>query len=57
MILSDIDALDYEDKHYKRRKLDLEDRLYKVYDKMDESERREFMTVLLDNVQIYEERQ
>lgn len=27
------------------------------YDKMDESERREFMTVLLDNVQIYEERQ
>ena len=27
------------------------------YDKMNESERREFMTVLLDNVQIYEERQ
>jgi len=27
------------------------------YDKMDESERREFMTVLLDNIQIYEERQ
>ena len=98
MILSDIDALDYEDKHYKRRKSDLEDRLYKAYDKMDEienvlsgsrakkrsimvdkvtgdniykaliyfddfydkmdeSERREFMTVLLDNIQIYEERQ
>lgn len=98
MILEDIDALDYEDKHYKRRKIDLEDRLYKVYDRMDEienaladarakkcsimadkvtgdniykaliciddfydkmneSERREFMTVLLDNVQIYEERQ
>ena len=27
------------------------------YDKMDESERREFMTVLLDNIQIYKERQ
>ena len=98
VILADIDALDYEDKHYKRRKNDLEDRLYKAYDRMDEienalasakakkrsimadkvtgdniykaliyiddfydkmneSERREFMTVLLDNVQIYEERQ
>ena len=98
VILADIDVLDYEDKHYKRRKVDLEDRLYKTYDKMDaienaladarakkrsimadkvtgdniykaliyidkfydkmnESERREFMTVLLDNVQIYEERQ
>ena len=98
VILADIDELDYEDKHYKRRKVDLEDRLYKTYDKMDaienaladarakkrsimadkvtgdniykaliyidkfydkmnESERREFMTVLLDNVQIYEERQ
>ena len=98
VILSDIDALDYEDKHYKRRKADLEDRLYKAYDKMDEienvlsgakakkcsimadkvtgdniykaliyfddfydkmdeSERREFMTVLLDNIKIYEERQ
>ncbi len=98
VILEDIDALDYEDKHYKRRKTDLEDRLYKAYDKMDEienalsgakakkrsimadkvtgdniykaliyfddfydkmdeSERREFMTVLLDNIQIYEERQ
>lgn len=98
VILADIDSLDYEDKHYKRRKSDLEDRLYKAYDKMDEienvlsgsramkcsimadketgdniykaliyfedfydkmneSERREFMTVLLDNIQVYEERQ
>ena len=38
MILADIDELDYEDKHYKRRKVDLEDRLYKAYDKMDEIE-------------------
>lgn len=35
---TDIDALDYEDKHYKRRKADLKDRLYKAYDKMDEIE-------------------
>ena len=38
MILSDIDSLDYEDKHYQRRKTDLENRLYKTYDKIDEAE-------------------
>ena len=27
------------------------------YDKMNDSERREFMSVLLENVKIYEERQ
>ena len=37
-ILSDIDSLDYEDKHYQRRKTDLENRLYKIYDKIDEAE-------------------
>ena len=37
-ILSDIDSLDYEDKHYQRRKTDLENRLYKTYDKIDEAE-------------------
>ena len=30
-ILSDIDSLDYEDKHYQRRKTDLENRLYKTW--------------------------
>ena len=35
-ILSDMDSLDYEDKHYQRRKTDLENRLYKTYDKIDE---------------------
>lgn len=96
-ILSDIDSLDYEDKHYQRRKTDLENRLYKTYDKIDEAEellisaktkkralladkitgdniykaliffdnlyaqmneaeKREFMSQLVDNVQIYEER-
>lgn len=37
-ILSDIDSLDYEDKHYQRRKTDLENRLYKTYDKIEEAE-------------------
>lgn len=95
-ILSDIDSLDYEDKHYQRRKTDLENRLYKTYDKIDEAEellisaktkkralladkitgdniykaliffdklyaqmneaeKREFLSQLVDNVQIYEE--
>ena len=99
-ILSDMDSLDYEDKHYqrrKRRKTDLENHLYKTYDKIDnaeellvsakakkrslladkitgdniykalvffdklyakmnEAEKREFLSQLVDNVQIYEER-
>lgn len=96
-ILSDMDSLDYEDKHYQRRKTDLENRLYKTYDKIEEAEellisaktkkralladkitgdniykaliffdklydqmneadKREFMSQLVDNVQIYEER-
>ncbi len=96
-ILADIDGLDYEDKHYKRRKTDLENRLYKtydkieeteeslvsakakkrslmadkitgdniykaliffdkLYDKMNEAEKREFLSMLVDNVQIYEKR-
>ena len=33
-----IDALDVEDKHYKRRKNDLDDRLYRMYDKIEELE-------------------
>ncbi len=37
-IMSDLDSLDYDDKHYKRRKADLDDRLYRNYDKMDEME-------------------
>ena len=92
-----MDALDYEDKHYQRRKTDLENHLYKTYDKIDdaekllvsakakkrslladkitgdniykalvffdklyaqmnEAEKREFLSQLVDNVQIYEER-
>ena len=92
-----MDALDYEAKHYQRRKTDLENHLYKTYDKIDdaekllvsakakkrslladkitgdniykalvffdklyaqmnEAEKREFLSQLVDNVQIYEER-
>ena len=32
------DYLDYEDKHYQRRKADLENHLYKTYDTIDEAE-------------------
>jgi len=92
-----MDSLDYEDKYYQRRKTDLENHLYKTYDKIDdaeellvsaktkkrsllsdkitgdniykalvffdklyaqmnEAEKREFLSQLVDNVQIYEER-
>lgn len=34
IILSDIDSLDVDDKHYKRRKTDLENSLYRLYDKI-----------------------
>lgn len=37
-ILRDLDSLDYDDKHYQRRKSDLEERLYKTYDKIDDVE-------------------
>ena len=37
-ILADLDNLDYEDKHYGRRKTDLENRLSRVYDKIEEAE-------------------
>lgn len=37
-ILTDLDNLDYEDKHYGRRKTDLENRLSRVYDKIEEAE-------------------
>lgn len=95
--MSDIDSLNYEDKHYQQRKTDLENCLYKTYDKIDEVEEllisaktkkrallaekitgdnlhkaliffdklhdqmnevenREFLSQLVDNVQIYKER-
>jgi len=35
--LSDLNNLDYDDKYYKRRKTDLEDRLSKSYDIIEET--------------------
>ena len=97
-LVEEIDGLDFDDKHYSRRKSDLEDRLSKAYDRideleellldakakkrtieaekitgdniykilfyfdkmyavMDEAERRRLMESLIDEIQIYEERQ
>ena len=38
VILSDIDNMDYDDKHFQKRKTDLENRLDKVYDKIEVTE-------------------
>ncbi len=96
-LAEDIDMLDSEDRHYSRMKVDMEDRLYKMYDKiddlesqvidakakkraieadkvtgnniykiliyfdklyavMDQTEKRQFVENLIDEIQIYEER-
>lgn len=34
-IIEEIDSLDPDDKHYINRKADLDDRLYKIYDKIE----------------------
>ncbi len=97
-LIEEIDALDPEELHYGRRKADLDERLYGMYDKleelesrliaargkkqaieaekltgdniykiliyfdrlyakMDETERRQLVTALISEIQIYEERQ
>ncbi len=97
-LMEEIDSLDPDDRHYIRRKADLDDRLYKMYDKiedlesqliearakkqtieaekltgdniykvlvcfdqlygaMNEIEKRQLMEELIEEVQIYEERQ
>lgn len=98
LIIDEIDSLDMEDKHFERRKRDLDDRLnriydkienienllvaamnkkrsieadkltsdniYKVlicfdklYDKMDEKEKRQLISALVDEIQVHKERQ
>lgn len=37
-LMEEIDTLDPEDRHYTQRKADLDERLYKMYDKIEESE-------------------
>ena len=36
--LEEIEMLDPDDRHYNRRKADLDDRLYRMYDKIDDQE-------------------
>ena len=97
-LAEEIDSLDPDDRHYLKRKADLDDRLYRMYDKieeaenllitarakkqtveaekltgdniykvliyfeklydrMDEAERRQLMEALISEIQIYEDRQ
>lgn len=97
-LMDEIDNLDPDDRHYNRRKADLDDRLYRMYDKIEELEsqliearekktsieaekitgdniyqvllcfdrlyfsmndveRRQLIEALIDEIQIYEERQ
>ena len=37
-LIDEIDSLDPDDKHYIKRKADLDDRLYKMYDKIEDTE-------------------
>ena len=37
-LIEEIDSLDPDDRHYRRRKSDLDDRLYGMYDKIEELE-------------------
>ena len=37
-LIDEIDSLDPDDKHYLKRKSDLDDRLYKMYDKIEDAE-------------------
>ena len=39
-LMEEIDSLDPDDRHYIKRKADLDDRLYRMYDKIEESESR-----------------
>ena len=39
-LIEEIDGLDPDDKHYFRRKSDLDNRLYKMYDKIEEAEKK-----------------
>jgi len=55
-LIDEIDNLDVEDKHYKRRKNDLDDSLYRMYDTIEELE-GQLIEALIAEIQIYEEKQ
>ena len=44
-----------DDKHYSKRKADLDDRRYKIYDKSENTEKWQLMKSLLSEARIYEE--
>ena len=50
-LMEEIDNLNPDDRHYIRRKADLDDRLYRMNDKIEELEEQ-----LIAEIQIYEER-
>lgn len=69
-LIEEIDNLDVEDKHYKRRKQTIEaekltgDNIYKVliyfdklYKVMNDVERRQLISALISEIQVYEEKQ
>ena len=37
-LMEEIDSLDPDDRHYLKRKADLDDRLYRMYDKIEDEE-------------------
>ena len=55
-LIEEIDNLDVGDKHYKRRKNDLDDRLYRMYDKIEDLE-SQLIEALIAEIQIYEDKQ
>ena len=55
-LIEEIDNLDVDDKHYKRRKTDLDDRLYRMYDKIEDLE-SQLIEALIAEIQIYEDKQ
>ena len=55
-LIEEIYNLDVEDKHYKRRKNDLDDRLYRMYDTIEKLE-GQLIEALISEIQIYEDKQ
>lgn len=52
-----MDSLDVTDKHYDRKYQDMEERLYKLYDKFTDAEKKEFLNSFIERVDIYEQEQ
>ena len=46
-LMEEIDSLDPDDRHYIKRKADLDDRLYKMYDKIEDTENQLIILLLI----------